>query len=58
MYNIVTVGHGNSDGERAHVEDFQIYVRDVIQHIGIIKQTHANIPLFLFGHSMVRYTGI
>ena len=47
------VGHGNSSGERVCVDDFQIYVRDVIQHIEIIKQKHTNIPLFLFGHSMV-----
>ena len=28
-------------------------MRDVIQHIELLKTKYANIPLFLFGHSMV-----
>ena len=47
------VGHGKSDGDRVHIEDFQIYVRDVIQHIEMLKAEYGNIPFFLLGHSMV-----
>lgn len=47
------VGHGKSEGDRVHIEDFQIYVRDVIQHIGILKAKYGDVPFFLFGHSMV-----
>jgi len=51
---IHTVGHGKSDGDRVHIDDFQIYVRDVIQHIELLKTTYTDIPIFLMGHSMVR----
>ena len=47
------VGHGKSSGERVLIDDFQIYVRDVIQHIELLKTKYTNIPLFLWGHSMV-----
>ena len=47
------VGHGKSSGEKVFIEDFQIYVRDVIQHIELLKTKYSNIPLFLLGHSMV-----
>ena len=52
------VGHGNSSGEKVFIEDFQIYVRDVIQHIELLKTKYTNIPLFLLGHSMVSCTVI
>jgi len=52
----VLVGHGKSSGERVLIDDFQIYVRDVIQHIELLKAKYTDIPLFLWGHSMVRYT--
>ncbi|XP_065916461.1 monoglyceride lipase-like [Dysidea avara] len=46
------VGHGKSDGDRVHIDDFQIYVRDVVQHIELLKAKYTNIPVFLMGHSM------
>ena len=50
----ISVGHGKSDGDRVHIEDVQIYVRDVIQHIEIVKAKYSsNIPFFMMGHSMV-----
>jgi len=52
------VGHGKSSGERVQIEDFQKYVRDVIQHIELLKAKYTNIPLFLFGHGMVSHTVI
>ena len=49
-----TVGHGNSDGDRIHIDDYQTYVADVIQHVELLKSKHPNLPLFIYGESMVR----
>jgi acylglycerol lipase len=46
------VGHGKSEGIRVDIQDFNFYVRDVLQHIHMVKDEFPNIPLFLFGHSM------
>eukprot|EP00118_Oscarella_pearsei_P002637 m.11107 g.11107 ORF g.11107 m.11107 type:complete len:298 (+) comp22978_c0_seq2:162-1055(+) len=46
------VGHGRSEGERVDCEDFHWYVRDVLQHVKIIKERYGEIPIFNFGHSM------
>ncbi|XP_006823516.1 monoglyceride lipase-like [Saccoglossus kowalevskii] len=46
------VGHGQSQGDRVNITDFNIYVRDTLQHIDIIAKKHPNLPIFLFGHSM------
>lgn len=46
------VGHGQSEGERMNIKDFQIYVRDVLQHVDLMKNRHPGIPVFLVGHSM------
>ena len=52
MFILFVVGHGKSDGDRVHIEDFQIYVRDVIQHIEMLKAKYGSIASFLFGLSM------
>jgi len=46
----ITVGHGNSDGDRIHIDDYHTYVADVIQHVEL---KHPNLPLFIYGESMV-----
>ncbi|XP_034027650.1 monoglyceride lipase isoform X2 [Thalassophryne amazonica] len=46
------VGHGQSEGERMNIKDFQIYIRDSLQHIDLMKSLHPNLPVFLVGHSM------
>lgn len=46
------VGHGHSDGERVQVSDFDLYLRDVFQHIDQVSADNAGIPIFMFGHSM------
>ncbi len=48
-----TVGHGQSEGERMNIKDFQVYVRDSLQHIDLMKSRHPNLPVFIIGHSMV-----
>ncbi|XP_063425360.1 monoglyceride lipase-like [Mytilus trossulus] len=47
------VGHGQSDGDRVHVETFDTYVNDVFQHVdGVKKNFPDNTPVFIIGHSM------
>lgn len=46
------VGHGQSEGERMIVSDFQIYVRDSLQHVDLVKKTFPDLPMFICGHSM------
>lgn len=50
-----TVGHGQSEGERMNVKDFQVYIRDSLQHIDLMKSRHPDLPVFILGHSMVGY---
>lgn len=47
------VGHGLSEGARIDVDSYEIYVRDVIQHLEIMKTKHPDLPLFIIGESMV-----
>ncbi|XP_075039731.1 monoglyceride lipase [Mixophyes fleayi] len=46
------VGHGQSEGERMIVSDFQVYIRDGLQHVDLMRKEHPDLPLFLCGHSM------
>ena len=47
------VGHGQSEGDRVHVEDFHEYIRDTFQHFDSIAQQFPTLPRFIIGHSMV-----
>ncbi|XP_060912623.1 monoglyceride lipase isoform X2 [Labrus mixtus] len=46
------VGHGQSEGERMNVKDFQVFIRDSLQHVDLIKSRHPDLPVFIVGHSM------
>nr|XP_031532204.1 monoglyceride lipase isoform X4 [Vicugna pacos] len=46
------VGHGQSEGERMVVSDFQVFIRDVLQHVDLVQKDHPGLPVFLLGHSM------
>lgn len=46
------VGHGQSGGSRVHIETFDHYVQDVLQHVDLMKEKFTSLPVFLFGHSM------
>ena len=52
---MISVGHGESEGYRWDISDYKIYLRDLLQHINIIKMKYPDLPLYLFGHSMVRF---
>ncbi|KAM3837964.1 monoglyceride lipase, partial [Diretmus argenteus] len=47
-----SVGHGQSQGERMSIKDFQVYVRDSLQHIDLMKTRYPDLPIFIVGHSM------
>ncbi|XP_013837467.1 monoglyceride lipase isoform X1 [Sus scrofa] len=47
------VGHGQSEGERMVVSDFQVFVRDVLHHVDVMQKDHPQLPVFLLGHSMI-----
>uniref|UniRef100_A0A0G2JYI5 Monoglyceride lipase n=1 Tax=Rattus norvegicus TaxID=10116 RepID=A0A0G2JYI5_RAT len=46
------VGHGQSEGERMVVSDFQVFVRDLLQHVNTVQKDYPEVPVFLLGHSM------
>jgi len=46
------VGHGRSEGDRVHVETFNTYTADVIQHVERKKEEYPDVPCLLMGHSM------
>ncbi|CAJ1055473.1 monoglyceride lipase isoform X2 [Xyrichtys novacula] len=46
------VGHGQSEGDRMNVKDFQVYIRDSLQHIDLMKSRYPDLPIFILGHSM------
>nr|XP_039259195.1 monoglyceride lipase-like isoform X2 [Styela clava] len=45
--------HGESQGLRCHVMDYTILIRDIRQHIDLIRPEYPDLPIFLYGHSMV-----
>ena len=53
---INAVGHGESEGDRAHISSFRIYYDDVIQHVEDTKAEYPDVPCFLMGHSNVSIT--
>ncbi|XP_078690471.1 monoglyceride lipase-like [Branchiostoma floridae x Branchiostoma belcheri] len=52
------VGHGQSEGERVYVENFDLLARDILQHVDMMGARHPDVPIFLFGHSMGSCAGI
>ena len=46
------LGHGASEGERAHVDDGEDFTRDLHQVVERAKEAHPGLPLVLIGHSM------
>ena len=46
------LGHGESDGERAEVTDFEHVVDDLHAVADLARERHPELPLVLIGHSM------
>lgn len=39
-----------------NIKDFQVFVRDSLQHVDAMKARHPDLPVFILGHSMVSRT--
>jgi len=52
VYALDHRGHGRSDGERVHVDDFNDYVKDLKTFFNIVRQENPHDKIFLIGHSM------
>jgi alpha-beta hydrolase superfamily lysophospholipase len=45
-------GHGRSEGVRAYIESFDVFVEDQRIFYDLIREKERNIPIFLLGSSM------
>jgi len=45
-------GHGKSDGKRGYFRTFENPIDDFARYLTVIQQTHPQIPLFVYAHSM------
>ncbi len=52
VYALDHRGHGKSDGERVHVENFHDYVVDLKTYFDIVRSKNPVQKVFLIGHSM------
>src|SRR5947209_7439183 len=52
VYGLDHAGHGQSQGERALIADFENVVEDLHLLVARARDVHAGIPLVLLGHSM------
>jgi len=52
VYGLDHHGHGGSEGERALVEDFDVYLDDLEQVVRRARAEHPDVPLVLLGHSL------
>jgi len=51
VYAVDLRGRGLSDGDRFYVDDIAEYVADIGGVIGIARQRHPGLPVYLLGHS-------
>lgn len=45
-------GHGRSGGKRGHAPSYDAMLGDISQFVGEVSKKQANVPLFVYGHSM------
>ena len=45
-------GHGKSEGLAGHVERFSVYLDGIRALLGLVRDEHPEVPVFLLGHSM------
>jgi acylglycerol lipase len=58
VYALDHRGHGRSDGERVHVDQFSDYVTDLHTFFDIVRAENPGLPVFLVGHSMGAFIAI
>src|SRR4051812_17666264 len=52
VYGPDHLGHGQSEGERVRVTDFERMVDDLHQVVELARREHPGLPVVLVGHSM------
>jgi acylglycerol lipase len=52
VYALDHRGHGRSDGQRVHVDDFNEYIKDLKTFFNIVRKENPKDKIFLIGHSM------
>lgn len=52
VYRFDARGHGNSDGERGYVDDFNDFIDDADRIVTMAQTENGQLPLFMLGHSM------
>jgi acylglycerol lipase len=52
VYALDHRGHGRSDGQRVHVDDFSDYIKDLKTFFNIVRKENPKDKIFLIGHSM------
>ncbi len=52
LHTLDHYGHGKSDGHGGHVPRFSVFLDGVTALLADVKETSADLPLFLLGHSM------
>jgi alpha-beta hydrolase superfamily lysophospholipase len=52
VYGYDLRGHGRSSGKRGHIDHFDDYRQDTRIFIDFVQKRYADLPLYLFGHSM------
>lgn len=52
VYALDHRGHGRSEEERGHLENFDSFLEDLDAVVRHVQGMHGNRPLFMFGHSM------
>lgn len=52
VYALDHRGHGRSEGQRGHVDRWEVLREDLHTFVGIVRQQEPGQPLFLFGHSL------
>jgi alpha-beta hydrolase superfamily lysophospholipase len=45
-------GHGQSPGQRGHIEDFSVYSDDLHVMVQALQAQHPHLPMHMLGHSM------
>ncbi|HVD61408.1 MAG TPA: lysophospholipase [Gemmatimonadaceae bacterium] len=45
-------GHGQSEGRRGHIDEWQQYTDDVLAFLEHVRARYPGVPIFIYGHSL------
>lgn len=52
VYALDHRGHGHSEEERGHLEQFEFFLEDLDAVVDFIREKHPMLPVYMFGHSL------